>query len=169
LCEPAALLLAASMPLAGRLHEGWKIPAGQDTAAIAAACYRVSHMGRHVTGLVKGSDVTMCLCQALQISKLRVIPYFGSLPRFSASSAPDVSFGEKFLAGGSENSIYCMFPKGEHSGVVILAASALSECANGLLRGVMRACGFGVKKAAKLSSALASVGSSSLNEIFFFF
>jgi len=65
LCEPAALLLAASIPFAGRLHEGWKIPAGQDTAAIAAACYRVSHMGRHVTGLVKGSDITLCLCHAL--------------------------------------------------------------------------------------------------------
>jgi hypothetical protein len=49
---------------AGRLQEGWMIPAGQDTAATATACYRVPHMGRHVTVLVKGSDVTLCLCQA---------------------------------------------------------------------------------------------------------
>lgn len=57
------------MPSAGRLHEVWMIPAGQDTAASAAARYRVSHMGRRVTGLVKGSDVTLCLCEALWITK----------------------------------------------------------------------------------------------------
>jgi len=58
-----------------------------------------------------------------------------------------------------------MLREREQSGVAVLATSALSECATGLLHvSVMRALDL-VYKTPKLSRALASVDLPSLNEI----